>query len=773
MGNITHQTHPSAEQLAAYAHGTLSESDDKAIEEHLCQCEACCRTLDALPDDRIVALLRSSDPVTLGEMPARGTAETAPPAALLTDEQATTPPQDSATKAVVPQQPAEIPGLPPGLAKHPRYRVVELLGSGGMGHVYKAEHRVMHRSVAIKLINREWVDHPEAVERFRREVQAAAKLSHPNVVTAYDAEQAGDAHFLAMEYVDGIDLRKVIETRGELQVGEACDYVRQAAVGLQHAFESGMIHRDIKPHNLMLTESGQIKILDFGLARFVTETSPETVWGGSSSDGETGAPQLTTPGTVMGTPDYLAPEQADDPHSADIRADIYSLGCTLHMLLTGQAPFHDAASGDKAAAHTEQQAPLIARFRTDVPSELETVVRRMIAKAPKDRYQTPAEVVEALSPYVAPNKVEATPVSTSKVAVPRITVWRWGLTATAVLLVLITAAIVILNRKLPPDPNKILEVRRFNGHTGKVDCLTFSRTGESLMSCGGRSEHRMRQWDVARGRLTRVSVGMDDVVCEIAALPDEQRVITSQVSGTVTLRDVATWEVVRQYQGHTHSIRAAAVSPDGELLLTGSQDGTVRLFTIETAEQIRMFEEGRSYAVAMSPDGRIAAHAWGARVHIWAVEDGATVARIDRRGAVCGALAFSPDGRLLAYSDYGGGTQVFDARSGREIRAFPRCSGRIWSIAFLHDGNHIVVGSQDKTLRIFEVATGLEAFRVDCDTYCTNNLAISPDGRHVATAGGFWHEGTRPLQGEDFAVHLWRLPERVWPKRDEGKSKTL
>jgi hypothetical protein len=467
----------------------------------------------------------------------------------------------------------------------------------------------------------------------------------------------------------------------------------------------------------------------------------------------------------MGTRDYVAPEQADDPHSADIRADIYSLGATLCMLLTGRPSLHDGSPGDEEGIAPADQAPSLVQSRTDVPLELKTVLRRMMAKAPHDRYQTPAQVVDALASFVTPSETEATTIPTETVALPRVRPWRRTLIAVGVLLALVTAAIVILNGGLPPDPNKIVEVRRFHGHSGRVDCLTFSQSGEHLLSCGGRGDPRMRQWDVATGKLTRSSPAMDDVVRGMAIVPGEQRVITAQADGLVVLRDVATWEVVHQFHRHAHVVKAVAVSPDGELVLTGSYDGTARLFNISTTEEIRVFEEGPCAAVAISPDGRTAAHAWYSRVHVWEVQTGATIARMDRRGAMCGALAFSPDGHLLASGDHSGGTRVWDAQDGREVRTFPTCDDRVWSIAFLQDGRHVAVGSQDKTLRIFEVATGTESYRVDCDTYCTNHLAISPDGCHIATAGGYWHEGTQPQRGVDFTIRLWRLPKHVWPKQ--------
>jgi serine/threonine protein kinase len=281
--------------------------------------------------------------------------------------------------------------LPPELLQHPRYRVLALLGSGGMGAVYKAEHLLMKRVVALKVMNRAVVGSAATVERFRREFRASARLAHPNIVRAYDAEQAGDLHFLVMEYVEGTDLARWLAERGPLPAAEACEYVRQAALGLQHAHEHGMIHRDIKPHNLMRTPDGTVKILDFGLARLAAEA-------GSALGGMTGQ------GTLLGTVDYLAPEQADDARQADIRSDIYSLGCTLYHLLSGRPPFPQGTVVQKIMAHTNRLPASLRELRPDLPPGLADVVGRTMAKSPKDRYQTPGEVAAALEPFTQPSK---------------------------------------------------------------------------------------------------------------------------------------------------------------------------------------------------------------------------------------------------------------------------------------------------------------------------------------------------------------------------------
>ena len=265
------------------------------------------------------------------------------------------------------------------------YVLLERLGEGGMGAVFKARNWKLGRVVALKLIRKERVNNVDAIRRFQREIRAAAQLRHPNIVHALDADEIGGSFVLVMEYVEGVDLAQLVKEKGPLPASQARDYVRQAALALAHAHEKGLVHRDIKPANLLLSSEGQVKLLDLGLARL-----PAGVDGGSLST-------MTESGAVMGTPDFLAPEQARSSHDVDIRADLYSLGCTLYFLLAGQVPFPGGTFGEKIARHLMDEPEPLERLRPDVPPTLESVVRRLMAKKPEDRYQTPSEVAEALA----------------------------------------------------------------------------------------------------------------------------------------------------------------------------------------------------------------------------------------------------------------------------------------------------------------------------------------------------------------------------------------
>lgn len=278
------------------------------------------------------------------------------------------------------------------------YIVLDRIGAGGMGEVFKAKHRIMERVVALKVLPLKAMKSPDAVQRFQREVRAAAKLTHPNIVTAYDAREHEGIHCLVMEYVDGKDLSNVLADEGPLPVDRAVNYVAQAARGLEYAHKQGVIHRDIKPGNLLLDREGTVKILDMGLARVGATDTP--------SDPK-GAEPLTASGQMMGTWDYMAPEQAADTHGADHRADIYSLGCTLYRLLTGKPPYSGETAIQTLLAHQQAPIPSLSEARPDVPQELDAVFRKMMAKGPEDRYQSMGDVVADLEACFAGDELPA------------------------------------------------------------------------------------------------------------------------------------------------------------------------------------------------------------------------------------------------------------------------------------------------------------------------------------------------------------------------------
>ena len=292
-----------------------------------------------------------------------------------------------------------------------QYKILEQIGRGGMGRVYKAEHRTMQRIVALKILAPDLLKTERAVELFLREVRAVAQLQHPNIVTAYDANEINGRYYLVLEFVAGPNLEQLVRNKGPLSVGLACDYIKQCAAGLQCAHMRGMLHRDIKPANILVqpqngegeSAPGLIKVSDFGLARLSQPNSSHAT--NASNPGTI----FTRENTVMGTPDYLSPEQSRSLHKIDIRSDLYSLGCTFYFLLTGQVPFPGGQPLEKLIRHATEKPRPVGAFRADVPVEVITLVDRLMAKHPEDRPQTPADLVKALEPFAVSGPIPWAP----------------------------------------------------------------------------------------------------------------------------------------------------------------------------------------------------------------------------------------------------------------------------------------------------------------------------------------------------------------------------
>jgi serine/threonine protein kinase len=288
------------------------------------------------------------------------------------------------------------------------YVILNQIGEGGMGQVYKARQRNLGRIVALKVLRQECLANVKMVKRFRREIEILGALRpSPHIVRAIDSDLWNEQYYIVMECIDGHDLARRVKRHGPLPVVDAVDYARQTALGLQHAHEAGLVHRDIKPANLLVAPigggRGVVKILDLGLARWT----------------ERGDGNLTSMGSLMGTPDFLAPEQARNPSGCDIRADLYALGCTLYYLIAGRIPFPRGGVTERLLQHASVDAEPMGDLRRQrllddagrsgqplesellVPAEVEALVRRLMAKRPEDRFETPAAAAEAIAAVLA------------------------------------------------------------------------------------------------------------------------------------------------------------------------------------------------------------------------------------------------------------------------------------------------------------------------------------------------------------------------------------
>ncbi len=678
--------HPDADELRAFGKGLLAPEAAVAIEQHLAACDSCCGLLEEPPADSFVGRLRD--------------------AAHLSG--ATTTGAASGTLA-------DAASVPPELLDHPRYRVLGLVGQGGMGAVYRAEHRRMERAVALKVINPALTRNPATVQRFQQEARTAARLHHPNIVTAHDADQAGALHFLVMEHVEGRSLADLIHERGPLPVAEACDYVRQAALGLQHAHEQGMVHRDIKPHNLMVTPSGQVKILDFGLARLAR--SPEDATDGAVAT-ETA---LTGAGAIMGTADYIAPEQAADPRAADIRADLYSLGCTLFHLLAGRPPFPDGNVQDKLAKHANDSMPSLAALRPDVPAGLAAVLAQMTAKNPADRYQTPAAVVEALTPFAKPQTER-----------PRVRKRR-PLLAVALLMLAVGAALAGA------------VVVRVTTERGDIVITTHDKALELTVGKGGdivriHDPRSGQTWEVDTKKY-RIAVANEPngLVVELPGHApttlyrrNGELVAVIDFSGTKPQpMHLPTAEELAQRENSLDSLKPEDV-PESVRTYIGNGDpkkSPPELVAVLGDTRFRC--SGRPGPMAFTPDGKQICVSDGmGQIRFLDAATGRLVRQITCAKAPHSRMAFSADGRRLAGITANGAFVVIDPETGNLIWQLkppgaPDPSQAKFAISA--DGKTILLNVAQGNLQNYDVESGkqLGAWATEVNVA----LAVSPDGK--------------------------------------------
>lgn len=397
------EQHPAPELLSEYALGRLSEAELEGIAEHLDQCDDCQETLTSLAsEDTLVRGLAMEFPTASHE----SEAELAAVLESLKDQ-----PRDETLEFDAEQANSAQADTPQTLRD---YRLLGKLGSGGMGTVYRAKHERLGRLVALKVLPGERMRQPQAIARFAREMQAVGNLDHRHIVRAFDAGEIEGKHFLAMELIDGIDLSALSKQEGPLPVGVACELARQAALGLQYAHEQGLVHRDVKPSNLMLDCAGTVKVLDLGLARLLSDTSdelPAEDLGKESLEGsnfQTLDPVLTGTDQVMGTPDYMAPEQCTRA-KVDARSDVFSLGATLYKLLAGHAPYSGSefdTLAKKITGLSSRPVPEITNYREDLPKPLLKLLGQMLEKDPESRPQTAAEVAKSLESFASVTEVQ-------------------------------------------------------------------------------------------------------------------------------------------------------------------------------------------------------------------------------------------------------------------------------------------------------------------------------------------------------------------------------
>jgi serine/threonine protein kinase len=645
------------------------------------------------------------------------------------------------------------------------YEILSWLGEGGMGIVYKARQVSLKRTVALKVIRKKLLSRPPAVNRFLREAQAAAALLHSHIVIIYDAGRAQDTYYYSMEFVDGIDLGRLLKQAAALDVSQVCDYMRQAALGLQHAFERGLVHRDIKPGNLIVSppplecgvdrplvssnESGDrprtpktpalpfrgavLKILDMGLARL-------------DELADLSSPQVSKPvkEMVMGTPDYMAPEQWLNPHRVDVRADLYSLGCSFYHLLAGKPPFSAPDWKIKRQRHLSDEAIPIERLRPEVPPEVGAMIRRLMAKDSEDRYQTPAELAEELEPWCGAGDLSQVRPPSNK---PPSSVE-----------IRIDSFIEPIKRRSAerrkPAAGEML--RRFDGHRDWVWAVAVSPDGRRALS--GSKDTTVRLWDMETGAQLACLEGHEAEVVSVAFSTDGRRALSGSIDKAVRLWDLESGVEVRSFRGHTDNVVSVGFSEDGTQTLSASRDGTIRICDLESGGEVRrIISQMAIVGLVFSSDGHTALGTCirsptrllpvpKNTVRLWALESGRELRRFEGHADLIWSVALSPDGRRALSGSEDNTVHLWEVDSGREIFRLQGHTGWAWSVAFSPDGCRALSGGDDKTLQLWNLEKGTPIGRLEGHTDWVSCVVFSPDGR-TALSGS-----------NDQTLRLWRLP---------------
>jgi serine/threonine-protein kinase len=619
------------------------------------------------------------------------------------------------------------------------YVLLGPVGQGGMGEVFTARHRIMKRVVALKVLRTSARAAGSSAERFLQEIEAVAALAHPHIVTAHDAGRSGADLYFAMEHLEGATLKELVKRQGPLPVPLACAWARQAALGLQHAHEKGIIHRDVKPSNLFVTRAGSVvKVLDLGLARLAE----------AEESGKGRA--LTRLGTTVGTPDYMAPEQVRDSREVDARADVYALGCVLYFALAGKPPFSGGSQSDRLQRHLHEEPPPVRKGRPDVPEALAGVLARMLAKKPQARYQSAAEAAAALEPFargaVFPVLPEgqgaAVPPAHSHHGLYWICYWVWVASAA----VLALAGVLLLALRLHEQHLARRQARlHAAGKAAEPEEDETSRKVHPLHDSSGGDANRVH-------RFPRALV--------------------------VSSRHTGNWELflvspdngdVKNLTNHAAADNDPDCSPDGKrIAFISDRDGTPNVWVMGVnGSGLRQLTADSAPAASprWSPDGRRIAFvsARDGTENLWVMDaDGSNVRQLTADKLPTRQPAWSPDGSKLTFARHPAGappdTFLLDAGGGKPINLTP---GGGVDACWSPDGKRIAFTARRGT-------AGYRLYVMDADG--SNVRPLSSGGNTFGNVYPAWSPGGRRIAFTDFVAGA---PQVAVCEADGGPPTTL